>query len=225
MNRLGVSTKEEFNEVYLKLIQNNINIEGIYSHIHTSNDSLLTNKQFRKFENITADIDLTKIKIVHIQASDALTGYEKPEYVNGCRLGIIMYGFSTDIDLNLKSTFKLYSNIIQINTLEANDTVGYNAMYKAKEKEKIAVIPIGYADGIIRKNTGRNVFINDNSYQIIGNICMDMIFVKVDDNVKVFDKVVIIKNKEQIEEIAQQLDTIVYEVLCSVGKRVPRIYV
>ena len=225
MNRLGVSTKEEFNEVYLKLIQNNINIEGIYSHIHTSNDSLLTNNQFRKFEYITADIDLTKIKIIHIQASDALTGYEKPKYVNGCRLGIIMYGFSTDIDLNLKSTFKLYSNVIQINTLETNDTVGYNAMYKAKEKEKIAVIPIGYADGVIRKNTGRNVYINNKPYKIIGNVCMDMLFVKVDDNVKLFDKVEIIKSKEQIEEIAQQLETIVYEVLCSVGKRVPRIYV
>lgn len=225
MNRLGISTKEEFIEVYRRLIKNQINIEGIYSHIHTSSDPLLTNSQFKKFEYITSDIDLTKIKIIHLQASDALTGYEKPKYVNGCRLGIIMYGFSTDNDLNLKSTFKLYSNVIQINNLEVNDTVGYNAMYKAKGKEKVAVIPIGYADGIIRKNTGRNVYINNKPYKIIGNVCMDMLFVKIDDDIKIFDRVEIIKDKEQIEEIAQQLDTIVYEILCSIGKRVPRKYI
>lgn len=225
MNRLGVSTKEEFNEVYQKLILNKINIEGIYSHIHTSNDLTMTTNQFRKFEYITSDIDLSQIKIIHIQASDALTGFDKPEYVNGCRLGIIMYGYSTDKTLKLKSTFKLYSKIIQINTLQANDTVGYNAMYKAHEREKIAVVPIGYADGIIRKNTGRDVYINNKPYKIVGNICMDMLFVKIDDSVKLFDQVEIIKDNEQIKEIAEQLDTIVYEVLCCIGKRIPRIYI
>ncbi len=225
MNRLGISTREEFNEVYQNLIANKVNIEGIYSHIHTSNDVLMTTNQFKKFECITSDIDLSQIKIIHIQASDALTEFEKPEYVNGCRLGIIMYGYSKDQTLKLKSTFKLYSKIIQINTLDANDTVGYNAIYRASGREKIAVIPIGYADGIIRKNTGRNVYINNKPYKIVGNICMDMLFVKIDDDVKLFEQVEIIKDKEQIEEIAQQLDTIVYEVLCSIGKRIPRIYI
>lgn len=185
----------------------------------------MTTNQFRKFEYITSDIDLSQIKIIHIQASDALTGFDKPEYVNGCRLGIIMYGYSTDKTLKLKSTFKLYSKIIQINTLQANDTVGYNAMYKAHEREKIAVVPIGYADGIIRKNTGRDVYINNKPYKIVGNICMDMLFVKIDDSVKLFDQVEIIKDNEQIKEIAEQLDTIVYEVLCCIGKRIPRIYI
>lgn len=225
MNRLGISSKEEFNEVYSKLIQNNINIEGIYSHIHSSNSNELTTNQFRKFEQITSNIDLTKIKIVHIQASDALTQYEKPSYVNGCRLGIIMYGFSNDKTLNLKSTFTLNSNVIQINTLQNGDTVGYNALYKASSEEKIAVIPIGYADGIIRKNTGMTVHINNKPYEVVGNVCMDMLFAKVDDSVKLFDTVEIIKNKEQIEEMAQHLTTIPYEILCSIGKRVPRIYV
>lgn len=97
--------------------------------------------------------------------------------------------------------------------------------YKANGKEKIAVVPIGYADGIIRKNTGRNVYINGKSYNIVGNICMDMLFVKVDDTVKVHDRVNIIKDIEHIEQIAKHLDTIPYEVTCSISKRVPRIYV
>ncbi|MCM1371096.1 MAG: alanine racemase [Clostridium sp.] len=224
MNRLGVSTMEEFNNIYKILEKNKINIEGIYSHIHTASDSMMTNNQFKKFEYITRNIDLMKIKIIHIQASEALTRYEKPKYVNGCRLGIIMYGFNNDNELKLKSTFKLYSNVIQINTLEKNDTVGYNAEYKASGKEKIAVIPIGYADGIIRKNTGMKVYINNKPYKVIGNVCMDMLFVKIDESVKVFDKVEIIRDKYQIEEMARQLNTIVYEVLCNIGKRVPRIY-
>lgn len=225
MNRLGVSTKEEFNEVYHHLIQNNIEIEGIYSHIHSSDCSELTRKQFEKFESITSDIDLSKIEVVHIQASDALIQYEKPKYVNGCRLGIIMYGFTSNVSLQLKSTFKLYSKVIQINCLHKGDTVGYNALYQALGEEKIAVIPIGYADGIIRKNTGSEVYIGDAPYPIVGNICMDMLFVKVDDTLKIGDKVILIQDKEHIMRIAKQLDTIVYEVLCSISKRVPRKYI
>lgn len=96
--------------------------------------------------------------------------------------------------------------------------------YKANGIEKIAVVPIGYADGIIRKNTGRNVYINDKSYNIVGNICMDMLFVKVDDTIKVGDKVTIIKDIKHIEQIANHLQTIPYEVTCSISKRVPRVY-
>ena len=103
--------------------------------------------------------------------------------------------------------------------------MGYNGRYKVTTPEKIAVVPIGYADGIIRKNTGRNVYINEKSYNIVGNVCMDMLFVKVDDFVKVGDKVTIIKDIQHIEQIAKHLDTIPYEVICSISKRVPRIYI
>lgn len=222
MNRLGVSTKEEFNAVYKKLVDNNVYIEGIYSHIHSSDDMKMTQEQFNRFESIVSDIDLTEIPIIHIQASDALTNYPKPSYVNGCRLGIIMYGFSNQI--SLKPTFKLCSEVIQINILKPGDTVGYNALYKAKNRERIAVIPIGYADGIIRKNTNRYVYINNKPYKVVGNICMDMLFVKIDDTVKLFDKVEIIKDNVHAYEIAKHLDTIVYEILCSISSRVPRIY-
>lgn len=225
MNRLGVSTKDEFNYVYNKLVDNNIKIEGIYSHIHSSYNKIVTEKQFRLFEQITSDIDLKKIDIIHIQASEAIVGYKRPDYVNGCRLGIIMYGFSDDHSLKLKSTFKVYSNVIQINELSLNDTVGYNALYKAESNERIAVIPIGYADGIIRKYTNGVVYINNKPYEIIGNVCMDMLFIKIDDNIKLFDKVLIIKDINHIIEIAKHLDTIPYEVICNISKRVPRIYI
>ena len=111
-----------------------------------------------------------------------------------------------------------------MNEREILVAIGYNGEYKVSKKERIAVIPIGYADGIIRKNTGRNVYINNKEYKIVGNICMDMLFVKVDDTIKVSDKVYVIKDINHIKQISKYLDTITYEVICSVSKRVPRIY-
>lgn len=223
MNRLGVNNKEEFNKIYQLIKDSNLYLEGIYTHIYEASNEELTLKQFNKFESITSDINLEEIPIVHLCASDATMNYKKLPYANGCRLGIAMYGLAENKELNLKSTFSLYSNIIQINEVE-NETVGYNGTYKVNEKEYIAVVPIGYADGIIRKNTGRSVFINEKEYKIVGNICMDMLFIKVDKETKVGDKVTIIKDINHIESIAKHLDTISYEVMCSIGKRVPRIY-
>ena len=223
MNRLGLSTKEEIDNAYNLLSDNGVEIEGIYSHIFDAASSDKTNKQFRKFGELVSKEILSNIKIVHIGASETITNYEKPSFVNGCRLGIIMYGFTNDLSLNLQSTFSLYSKVLQINTLSEGDTLGYSGAYVAKEGDKIAVICAGYADGIIRENTGRNVFINGREYKIVGNICMDMLFALVDDKVKVNDEVVLLKDNEHIDSVSKHLHSIPYEVLCTVSKRVPRI--
>ncbi len=223
MNRLGVNNKEELNYMYKEIKRSNLILEGIYTHIYNSSNKESTLKQFNKFEQITADINLEEIPIVHLSASDATIAYSRLPYANGCRLGIAMYGLIDNEQVELLPTFSIYSEIIQINDVE-NETVGYSGAYKSNGKEKIAVVPIGYADGIIRKNTGRNVYINDKSYNIVGNICMDMLFVKVDNSVKVGDKVTLIKDIKHIKQIAEHLETIPYEVLCCVGRRVPRVY-
>ena len=222
MNRLGISTKEEFNKVIDILTKKNVFIEGMYTHIYNDTSKEDTTKQIQKFKDITIDYDLKCVPIIHFGASGYTLNYPKEEFVNGCRLGIALYGL-LDYPLDFKSTFSLYSTVIQINEVNSG-TVGYNGQYQVLGKEKIAVIPIGYADGIIRKNTGRNVYINDSKYPIVGNICMDMLFIKVDENVKVGDSVILIKDIKHIKEIAKHLDTINYEVICSVGKRIPRIY-
>ena len=225
MNRLGIADSIDFKKTINLLWENNVFVEGVYSHIFNASDALDTNTQFDKYQEIIGDIDKSRIPIFHISASPALVLYKKLDFVNGCRLGFIMYGFTSDKDLNLKSTFSLHSRVIQINNLKKGDKVGYNGIYVADGNEKIAVVPIGYADGVIRKNTGRDVFINGKRFPIVGNICMDMLFVKIDDSVKVNDEVVLLKDIEHIEYVADYLETIPYEVLCLVSKRVPRIYV
>jgi len=225
MNRLGVSNKEEFNEIFKLLNENNIFIEGIYTHIYNASCVNDTINQFNKYQMIISDVDKKQVPIFHVAASETLTTYSKLDFVNGCRLGIIMYGFTDNKELNLNSTFSLHSKIIQINELKTGDKLGYNGNYIAKSNEKIGVVCIGYADGIIRKNTGRFVYINDKEYPIIGNICMDMLFVKIDDRVNIDDEVIILKDNKHIEEVAKHLNTIPYEVMCSISKRVPRIMI
>lgn len=222
MNRLGIRSKNEFNKVIDVINNSNIVLEGIYTHIYKSDDKVLTEKQFETFENITEEFDLSSIKMIHIPASDTLINYKKKDYVNGCRMGIIMYGFNDKI--KLLSTFSLLSKVIEIKDLKDGETVGYDGIYKSNGDEKIAVVPIGYADGIIRKNTGRYVYINDRKYDIVGNICMDMLFIKIDDNVKLGDTVYLIKDIEHTNYIAEYLETINYEVMCSIGARVERKY-
>ena len=224
MNRLGINDNGELKEAIRVIKNNNIVLEGIYTHIYDASNKERYLNQITKFKEIMKDVNLQEIPIVHISASEALVNYEKPEFVNGCRFGIIMYGFTESEDVILEGTAKLISEVIQIHSLEKGETVGYNGAYKAEKDTKIAVVSIGYADGIIKRNTGRNVYINDKPYKIVGNICMDMMFIEVDDEVQVHDKVYILRDNEHIEEVARHLDTITYEILCSIGKRVPRIY-
>ena len=225
MNRLGFDNKKEINKTYNILKDNNIFIEGIYSHIYNACNKKDTLNQYKRFENLISDLNINDIPIVHVNASEALTLYDKKDYMNGCRLGIIMYGITERKDLELLSAFKLCSEVIQINNVKKGQTVGYNGIYKCDKDELIAVVSIGYADGIIRKNTGRYVYINNKKYIIVGNICMDMLFVKVDKNVKVGDKVLLIKDNNHLKYISKYLDTIPYEVICSISERIERKYI
>lgn len=226
MNRLGVSDKKELELIFDLLEEKNLELEGIYTHLYEANNREISERQLEYFGKMLEGIDKRKIKIVHVAASDGIINHIKSKEVNGCRIGIMMYGFTNNSDLNLQDTFSVYSEVVQMNILRRGETLGYNAKYVAKEEiEKVAVVPIGYADGIIRKNTGRFVYINDKEYKIVGNICMDMLFVKVDETIKCHDRVIILKNVQHIKEVARYLETIPYEVMCSIGKRVERKYI
>ncbi len=221
MNRLGIKEKNEVNEIFNTT--SNINIKGIYTHIYEASNSINTNKQIDKFKELTNDIDLNKIEMIHIAQSDTLINYPKIDFTNGCRLGIIMYGL-TDTNLKLKSTIELVSEIIDIKKLKKDETVSYNGTYKATTNELIGIVSIGYADGVNRHLTGSYVYINNKQYKIIGNICMDMLMVKIDDTVNIHDKVYIYKDIDHIKYLSNYLDTIPYELICNISKRVPRIY-
>lgn len=224
MNRLGVKTKDEFDLLIKELNNSNLNLKGIFTHIYKASNEKSTEAQINKFKYITSNIDLNNIDIVHIAQSDTLVNYPKVDFCNGCRLGIIMYGLN-DNNLNLKNTFSLCSEIIEIKKLKKGDTVSYNGTYKAPKDELIGIVSIGYADGVNRKLTGAYVYINNKKYKIIGSICMDMLMIKIDNSIKLYDKVYIYKDIEQIKYLSNYLKTIPYELICNVSKRVERKYI
>ena len=242
MNRFGIKDKEEVLEIINKLKKSNIELEGIYTHFATSGvaDGYY-DKQVSNFEEITNLINLKDIKIVHLFNSISTVRHKKLPYANGIRLGLLMYGFSYNMninnltklkrkffyknisptmltnDLNLKKVLSLYSEVININKLKKDEFVGYGANYIAKENELIAVISIGHADGIT--NCYKKVLINNKKYPIVA-ICMDYIMVKVDDTIKVHDKASLICD-ELILGRDIKGDSI-HHLLDSISYRVPR---
>lgn len=233
----------------------NLFLEGIYTHFATSgiNDKHWDN-QLDKFKEITKPIDLSSIPIVHMGRSLTLVNHEKIPFCNGIRLGIAMYGMSqsmptptgfraflrnlrnnhnkkklnispttTTNHLDLKTAITLYSEVIDLRTIHANDFVGYGALYTASNDTIIATIPVGYADGIPANI--KHVVINDKKYNVVGSICMDMICVAVDDNVKLYDKVTILGgDKLPIKEVSNECGIRTYTLFTGIRNRVPRVY-
>ncbi len=132
----------------------------------------------------------------------------------------------TTLDTNIKVTpcLSLYSEIMEIQNVKKGENVGYGLSYEAKEDILVAVAPIGYADGLNRKSMGRNVFINGSYYPIIGSVNMGMIQIKVDENVKVGDKVELIGDHVSARYVASYLHTTPYEVLCALEDTIPKKY-
>ncbi|MFP4286552.1 MAG: alanine racemase [Candidatus Izemoplasmataceae bacterium] len=229
MHRLGLTKTDEVYDLMQALKhKDNINIEGIYTHFATA-DSDITyyQKQLRLFQSLIHNLPYD-VKMIHASNSSSTLKYEHAiTETTHSRLGISLYGLSLDEDQShLKPAFKLITQVVEIKALKKNDYLGYGITYQAFEDEIIAILPLGYADGLIRKNQGGYVEINGNKYEIVGRVCMDQTFVKIDANVNIGDEVIIMgSNLITIDDVAKRLGTINYEIVCLISKRVPRIYI
>lgn len=221
MNRLGIKSKGEFENIMAELKTSNLILKGVYTHIYEASSCNVYKNQVEKFKNIVGN-NIDKIEMVHIAQSETLINYPKIPFTNGCRLGIIMYGLIKNS--NLLNTFSLTSEVIEVRKLSCGETVGYNGNFKAKKDTFIATISIGYADGINRHIVGAYIYINNKKYKIV-SICMDMLMVEVDDSVKVGDIVYLYKDNNHIFYLSDYMDTIPYELICDISKRVPRKYI
>ena len=228
MNRLGFKTDEEIMEAFniLKNLPKSIQLEGLFTHFSTADcDKDYFDIQKNRFDDIAKMLNYD-FKMIHASNSSSSIKYENSiDYTTHTRLGISLYGLTLDKDVDfLRRTYRLVSHIAEIKQLKKGEKVGYGATYTAEEDELIGVLPIGYADGFIRKNQGGDVEINNKRYKIIGRICMDQMFIKIDDSITKEDKVILMGGLISIDEVADRLDTINYEIICQITYRVPKIY-
>lgn len=222
-------------EEYLSKLPNNIKVEGIYTHLSSADfDDEYTKKQLESFNVAVkkAEEILGKLKYVHSAASNAILNYPDSHF-NLVRPGIIIYGYEASSNtlekIDLKPVAKLKSKITFLKTVAEWTSIGYGRSYITTRETKVATVPIGYADGFRRTfSNGFEVLINGKKAPIIGKVCMDSFMVDVTDigACNVGDEVFIWDNDFiKLEDLADKCDTINYEILCTVGSRVPRVFI
>lgn len=238
MNRDGISL-DEFQKLLGEIDSyKNIRIEGICSHFATSefDDKTFAHEQIKLF-NKALEIAKNRnfhFKYIHFANSGAI--YNLPEsYYNMVRPGFAIYGLMPRPDfasaMGLKPTLSLKSHIKKIFKLQKGQTAGYSMKFVAKTPTKIAVIPIGYGDGIpLSLTNNMQCLIEGKRFNVVGSICMDQMFIDIDkENINEGEQVVLIGNQGGDEitayELAQRANTIPYNIVTSILKRVPRIYV
>jgi len=224
-----------------------IQIEGIYTHyanIEDTTDYGYAQLQLKRFKQAVDLLEKNGIKvpIKHTACSAAIILFPET-YFNMVRLGISMYGLwpsketfvstqEKNRQINLEPVLTWKTRIAQIKNIKAGDPVGYGLTERVSRDSKIAVLPVGYWDGYDRKLSGiGNVLIKGKRCKLLGRVCMNMIVVDVTDIVdaKLEDEVIILgkQGKEEItvEEIAQKIGTINYEVVTRINPLIPRIIV
>lgn len=246
MSRIGFMCQEfpRDNCSIEKIVQSctlsNLQLEGLFTHFCVSDEAedgkAFTQKQYQNFIYVKTKLEEAglNIEICHCSNSGAIEDYADT-YCDMVRAGIILYGLSPSQKLcgklNLIPAMTLKTSVAYVKELKKGATVSYGRTFKADHDMKIATVPIGYADGYIRRNAENGyMLVNGKKAKIVGRICMDQTMLDVTDidGVKAGDEAVVFGTGDDgaptADLIAQNTDTINYEVVCLVGKRVPRIY-
>lgn len=231
MHRLGFEP-QDMEQLLVKLKeQNQVKVRSVFSHLSGSDEAKFDAFTKQQIAAFTACADqLSNVFSHHIMRHILNSaGIERfPEYqFDMVRLGIGHFGISSLPEKNLKQVCALKTIILQIKNVKAGETVGYSRKGIINSDKRIAVLPIGYADGFDRKlgNGVGEVLINEQRAKVVGNVCMDLIMIDVTNiAANEGDQVEIFGDHLTISEVAAWLKTIPYEVLTSVSRRVKRVY-
>ena len=241
MGRIGYRVNDEAADEIVRISKlPGIEVNGMFTHFAASDeaDKAYTNMQFERFmkmDKMLKDRGLN-IPIRHAANSAAIMDIDSM-MLNMVRPGIILYGAypSDEVvkeNLDLRPVMSIKTHVSFVKEVEKGDCISYGRTYTAPDKRKIATIPVGYADGFIRAYAkDGKVLIKGKFAPIVGRICMDQFMVDVTDidDVKINDEVVLMgtqgENSITADDIAKVLNTINYEVFCTLSKRVPRQYI
>ena len=243
MGRIGFNCVDGIDnsiEEILKLSRlDSFEYEGIFTHFAVADmgesGKSFTEAQYKRFIYVTETLKEKGItfKYTHCANSAAVVDYPTIG-MNMARLGIALYGLAPSKQLInqplLKPVMSLKTVVSHVKFIEAGATVSYGCEFVAKKRTKVATVPMGYADGFWRANKKMSLTLNGVKVPIIGRICMDQLMLDVSDleNVRVGDEVTVFGYGEGVntaDDFAAANSTINYEIVCSVGKRVPRVFI
>ena len=228
LNRVGFSESEINNA--LEKIKNveKIKLVSLYSHLAASEDSnekAFTYEQISLFKKMTSHITsvLSYRPILHMSNTSGILNFPECEF-DMVRAGIGLYGYNNHLNKELVPVHTLKSIISQIIQAKKGDSIGYNRSHICQENTKIGIIPLGHADGISRSfGNGGYVLINNKKAKILGNVCMDVFMVDLENiYANEGDEVIIFNNVYNAEEFAENVGTISYEILTNLSSRISR---
>lgn len=235
MHRLGFVADEMVELIAIIKRSSRLNVRTVFSHLASSEDSTddtFTKEQFATFEKLSSELSLgfgSPIKR-HILNSGGITRFPEKQY-DLVRLGIGMYGIDNNKKVSnlLNKVHSLTANVIQIKDAKAGQSIGYNRKTILKSDAKIAIVNIGYADGLMRNLGNRNyhLYIGSTPTPILGNVCMDLTIIDVSEveDIRIGDEVIIFNKEVPIEILAEKAETIPYEILSRISDRVQRRFV
>lgn len=204
MNRLGINDEEEYIKT-LNLLKNNdkIFIEGLYTHFtgqsNYQNEVEIFNRYIKYYD----------YKMIHLEASST---YQESNNGNYVRVGLDIYGGSSSEGIS--QCIKVISKPVAINKIKKGDTIGYEKDYQATSDMVVAILPIGYSNGFLRSLRGYPVMANNKLYNSVGRVCMNHLFVEVDEEVTMDTEFIITSNEYRISKMAKYINTIEHEILC-----------
>jgi len=240
MGRIGFTINDFIEAIEKILIMPSINIEGIFTHFAVADESCpdWTNHQFAEYKKALAIAEQKGLHVKrHVCNSAGILGHPD-KHLDMVRPGIILYGMMPSAEtvcaypITLLPTFEVKTGIVLIRELLPGMGIGYGLRYMTRGKERIAILPMGYADGFTRALSAKmSVLIHGQRCPVVGNVCMDQMMVDVTavENVKIGDEAVIIGKQGDgaisPEEMANARNTINYEIPNIFQKRVPRVYI
>lgn len=240
MGRIGLTEEKDVLAFIDRVLHTpGLEVEGLFTHYAKADerDKTYTLQQYERMERIVAHYRSRGITFPYVHAGNSATGIDTPEHAfNMVRLGISLYGLypSDEVErqhVQLRPVMAYKSRIIHLKMLPPGSGVSYGAIYRTRDNERIATIPVGYADGYTRMLTGKaEVLVRGVRAPIVGRICMDQCMINVSHipDVQEGDEVVLFGRQEDAvisaDELAAKLGTINYEITCMVSCRVPRVY-
>ena len=237
MSRLGfLPTDKSINEIERIKKMKNIDIEGVYTHFATADESDKeeTYLQLLKFRKVVDDLKKLEIDIPIKHVSNTASTIDLKELgFNMVRLGIGLYGYypSDEVskDIELKPALTLKTKITNIKDVKAGTKVSYGYTYEFEKDSRVVTLSIGYADGFDRTQINPKVKVKEVLCDVVGRICMDQCMVRIPEtlNVGIESEVKIIadENGIRVEDLAERSGTINYEILCMLSRRVSRHYI